>query len=218
MARESKKNREHTEPKRFSFSLSTAGLVSLSVVGVAALVWVFILGVLVGRGYKPEQAVPQLAEIMPRPGENASAAPAKDGVLKPEELEFFDTVKQKPAVPAKASKPETKPAKAEAPAAAQPAQAAATAQADDGQVFRYVYQAAALKSPDMAREFVTRLKKLGLSVSIEEAKAGDAVWHRVMVHHTGTPESTRELKAKLKTVGVDKPLMKSKTPAKAGAN
>ena len=52
-------------PRTFTFQLSGAGLASVVVVGALCLVWVFILGVLVGRGYKPEAAVPELAQMMP---------------------------------------------------------------------------------------------------------------------------------------------------------
>ena len=57
-------------PRKFSFEFTGPGLISVVVVGVLGIVWVFILGVLVGRGYKPENAVPQVAQIMP------STAPA----------------------------------------------------------------------------------------------------------------------------------------------
>lgn len=215
-----KPRKDDKEPKRFSFSLSTAGLVSLAVVSAAALAWVFILGVLVGRGYKPEQAVPQLAEIMPRAEEKA---PEGEGVLKPEELQFFDALEQKPAdqtaAPKAKAKEESKsepkaPAKtaeARPEPAPEPSVAASTTSADGAQ-FNYIYQVGSLKNPVMAREFADRLNKLGLTTSIEEALAAGATWHRVLVHYTGTPASTAELKAVLATQGVKKPIMKSKVP------
>jgi len=210
---------EGKEPKRFTFTLSTAGVATLAVVSAMALAWIFILGVLVGRGYKPEQAVPQLAEIMPR-----AEAPKPEGVLKAEDLQFYEALEKKPgpdeggSAPAKpkADKPtapaksEDKPAEAKPAAPAQAAPAAAKA-TTDGQ-FRYVYQVASLKSADMAKEYAAKLEKLGLSTSIEQAQASGTTWHRIMVHYTGTPESTDELKALLATQGVKKPIMKSKVP------
>lgn len=83
-------------PRKFSFEFTGPGLISVVVVGVLGIVWVFILGVLVGRGYKPENAVPQVAQIMP------STAPAAQQenrepptVLKPEDLQFQDTLQGK---------------------------------------------------------------------------------------------------------------------------
>lgn len=251
MAREAKKNRERKdegEAKRFTFSLSTAGVVSLAVVAVAALAWVFILGVLVGRGYKPEQAVPQLAEIMPRPEANASAEPpsgeSADGVLKPEELEFFDAVKKQPAQAASpkiATKAPSKPksaatAKAERDAKKLAVRIArdqalassagsdtaetdsaketggAVADAANGAQFRYVYQTASLRKHESADSFAAKLQKLGFKTSIEQAQTNSGTWFRVLLHHTGTPESTREIKEMLQGLGVQKPIMKSKTP------
>ena len=54
--------------------------------------WVFILGILLGRGYRPENAVPQLAQMMPTteanklPNETPGSEPK---VLKPEDLTFM---------------------------------------------------------------------------------------------------------------------------------
>lgn len=260
MAQETNKNRERKdegEPRRFTFSLSTAGLVSLSVVAVAALAWVFILGVLVGRGYQPEQALPQLAEIMPRPEAEAPAPTSDDGVLKPEELEFFDAVKKQPGQtpgPKVATNPETvakaraADAKARAKAEATKAQAeveaqtktetkaerqadalaaqitgeiadtadvaaaSATPNEESGQRFDYVYQTASLRKRSSADEFAARLAKRGYKTSIERARTDSGTWFRVLLHHTGTPESTRAVKDMLHEMGVQKPIMRSKSP------
>ncbi|BBD07298.1 SPOR domain-containing protein [Desulfovibrio ferrophilus] len=215
MPREAKnrERKEQKEPKRFSFSLSSAGMVSLTVVSAAALAWVFILGVLVGRGYKPEQAVPQLADIMPRVEQQTQEPEA---VLKAEELDFFETLKKKPGATTKAppaSKPRPKVATAEQTAQAkEPTTKPEPQEQSTGQQFRYVYQVGSLKNPDMATAFVAKLNKAGLKTSIEQAQAAGAIWHRVLVHYTGTPESTEALKATLSTMGVVKPIMKSKLP------
>ncbi|MFZ5425976.1 MAG: SPOR domain-containing protein [Thermodesulfobacteriota bacterium] len=80
-------------PRKFTFEFSGPGLVSVVVVAVLGIVWVFILGVLVGRGYKPEEAVPQVAQIMPAPAPSAQAESKEPPtVLKPEQLEFQDTL------------------------------------------------------------------------------------------------------------------------------
>lgn len=233
MARETKnrERKEQKEPKRFTFSLSSAGMISLTVVSVAALAWIFILGVLVGRGYKPEQAVPQLAEIMPRIAEQAQKPEA---VLKAEELDFFESLKRKPGASTKTPVPTPTPTKPTAkatpkgqtvPKAAETAAKTTTAvsskehpvqqaaiETTATQQFRYVYQVGSLKNPDMATAFAAKLQNRGLKTSVEEARAAGALWHRVLVHYTGTPESTDDIKAILKSVGVDKPIMKSKQP------
>lgn len=106
---------ETKEPRRFRLDLSPAGLVGAIGLLLVGLVWVFIIGVLVGRGYKPEQAVPELARIMP--GANATAddqaaARADKGVLRPEDLQFYDDLSKKPVAPKAAASRDKAPAQA----------------------------------------------------------------------------------------------------------
>lgn len=83
-------------PRKFSFEFTGPGLISVIVVGVLGIVWVFILGVLVGRGYKPENAVPQVAQIMPSTAPSAQQENREPPtVLKPEDLQFQDTLQGK---------------------------------------------------------------------------------------------------------------------------
>lgn len=89
---------ERGGPRKFSFEMSMSGLISVGIVVVLGMCWVFILGILVGRGYRPEAAVPQIAQMMPttetaQPGGAAPAEPPK--VLKPEELQFMEGLQGK---------------------------------------------------------------------------------------------------------------------------
>jgi len=216
------------EPRRFSFSFSTPGLISLAVVAVAALAWAFVLGVLVGRGYKPEQAMPELANIMPRAQMNATAPETeRPAVLRAEDLGYSDDLNKKPGEttavkPSVAKAPAAPKAATETPKAVTtpttPAPSEATpaptqqAAEQGGQRFNYVYQVASLRDPETAGRFAAKLRKLGLVTSIESAKVKDSTWHRVMVHFQGTPDETDALKDTLATQGIKKPIMKSKTP------
>ncbi len=85
-------------PKKFSFEISMSGVISVGIVVVLGMCWVFILGILVGRGYKPEAAVPQIAQMMPttevkQPEGTTQASPPT--VLKPEELQFMEGLHDK---------------------------------------------------------------------------------------------------------------------------
>jgi hypothetical protein len=108
-------------PRKFTFEFTGPGLVSVVVVAVLGIVWVFILGVLVGRGYKPENAVPQVAQIMP-----SAPAPAQPEstetptVLKPEELHFQDTLQGRKPVETVTVDSAKKPGEAPAPKDAAP--------------------------------------------------------------------------------------------------
>jgi len=80
-------------PRKFSLEMTMSGVISLAVVVLLGMCWVFILGILLGRGYRPENAVPQLAQMMPTteanklPNETPGSEPK---VLKPEDLTFME--------------------------------------------------------------------------------------------------------------------------------
>lgn len=225
MAKDNKKNEapKDGEPRRFCFSLSTTGIVSLGVVVIFGVIWVFILGVLVGRGYKPERDVPELEKIMPRA--EAPAEATKKGVLKPEELEFFDKLKQSPSDQAKDAPKKAKP-KAEPPVrkvekakdkkevvkpAPKPEPAIKVTQAS-GPRFAYMYQVAATRDVAKAKAFAAKVEKFGYKTSVVEATTSSGTWHRVNAHFQGTPDETQKLKDDLATLGVKKPIMKTKKP------
>ncbi|NJB69375.1 cell division protein FtsN [Desulfobaculum xiamenense] len=214
------------EPKRYTVTFSLAGLVSLSVLTLVALSWIFILGVLVGRGYKPEKAVPELERIMPQAEEQAPATPE---VIKPEELNFYSELSRKPeeAQESRPEKPAVKKAP-ERPAPVKPEPVRETAKPAPApeqkpvhvvtpaeESYRYAYQVASLKDLKAARQFQDKLARAGLSSRIEKADAKGTTWHRVIVSFQGTPEDTRDLKAKLGQLGIEKPLLKEKTLVKA---
>lgn len=89
-------SKEPEGPRKFTFEFTGPGLISVIVVGVLGIAWIFILGILVGRGHKPENAIPQVAQIMP--SSPTSAQPdnrEQPTVLKAEELQFQDTLQGK---------------------------------------------------------------------------------------------------------------------------
>lgn len=277
--------------KRYRFEVSLTGAVGLGTVLVLGVVWVFIFGVLVGRGYQPEDQLPELAKIMPE----AHQESAQSGVIKPEDLRFHDalrdegkagsaqaqaekdaapvasgsTVQEKniakadstpvaaeePAVaaaapeaeaaasqPAVNAAPEVKSAaKAEAPVqapqkvaeATKPVQSRIDARGpvatsgseekasesfgvddenQDQTVYNYIYQVASLSKPEAALRFRDKVRSLGLKSEVKVVKGEKQYWHRVVVLFQGRPIDTREMKAKLKSLGVDKPLLRSKAP------
>ncbi len=86
-----KAENEDGAPRRFTFELTMSGLISLFIVVLLGVTWIFMLGVWLGRGYKPEETVPELARIMPttesdRPGEQGKPQEA----LTAEDLQFME--------------------------------------------------------------------------------------------------------------------------------
>ena len=114
--------RENGGPRKFTLEISMSGVVSVGIVVVLGMCWVFILGILVGRGYKPETAVPQIAQMMPTteaklPDGEAKAPPS---VLKPEDLQFMEDVHNQPGAEAADAGGKTPADPKKAPVAAKP--------------------------------------------------------------------------------------------------
>lgn len=271
-------------PRRYRLELSLTGMLGLGTVFLLGLVWVFIFGVLVGRGYQPEKAVPELAKIMP----DAPAKKKADAeVIQPEQLTFLNKLREEPprrtaagasgqaerAAPqqsaaetvargASASSggtetvaaretaappqpvPQAKPvtvaekprqeaptvtpprdpsitevtelaeerAIAEAPAPAEKPEKSQDEEDTDQTRYNYVYQVASLSEPEAALRFRDKVRQLGLQSEVKVIRGEKKYWHRVVVLFQGRPMDTREMKAKLKTLGVDKPLLRSKDP------
>lgn len=213
--------------KTYTISLSLPGMISAVGAGVLALTFFFVMGILIGRGYRPEADVPQLDQIMPKKEHGEIAGePVQPEILKAEELEYADRLKtdpdkimdQPPEEEEKktAPKPEQKQAEAAQPVAEPEAQPKAQPEpAKPGEpVFDYVYQAASFRKVEMARSLATKLEASGLRSRVQAGDVNGSTWHRVQVLHHGTPDSTASMKAVLAKFGIDKPLLKKKTPAR----
>lgn len=219
--------------KTYSFNFSFGGLAALLTAFTLALTLFFVLGVLVGRGHRPEAVLPPVARIMP------TEAPSKHvaEVLKPEELGYGEQLGKKNDPPAPArpidkverKAPEKQADKAAArkdekkPEAKAPEKQASKAEDKkarkdekpdpDTKRYDYAYQAASFPDLNQAKAFLKRVKGQGLKADIESGEAGGKAWHRVVVFFQGTPTDTRGLKDKLAALGAQKLLMRSKTPA-----
>ncbi len=220
------------ETKKFVFQLGLSGFLSLGVLIVIGMAWSFILGVIVGRGYQPEKMALEAAQQI-LPEDFPLLTEKNEEVLKAEELEFFDKLKQDPA---QSAAPESKPAPvkptpppakaqegaakkqdqpkataakpAEQPASAVPADLAASKE----EVFVFNYQVAALPSMEQAQTFLKQIGPGGFKTSIVTATHEGKTWYRVYVHHQGTVDSAKTLKDKLKGSGINSILLRSRTP------
>lgn len=223
--------------KTYSFTLSLGGLVSVIAAGAAALTAFFALGVLVGRGYQPERAVPRLAQVMGQAAEANHSGDKPMQVLKPEELGYRERLthddQEQQEEPAKAEKakqqsaeqteaaPEGEKTKTEAPQPSGNAESSPDAEAasdpDDraepgGQAYDYVYQVAAFSDMQRALELQKAIREAGLKPSMQQAQVKDQTWYRVLVLFQGRPKETRGMKDKLSALGLNTVIMKSKKP------
>ena len=80
--------------------VSIAGLLASALILMIALGWMFAIGVIVGRGYDPEEKLPRLAGLLPRQESGqetpADAAEPDPGILKAEELTFMRDLRLPP--------------------------------------------------------------------------------------------------------------------------
>ena len=245
-------DRGGSKKKTYSFELSLPVLIGASALLIVGVIWVFIFGVLVGRGYRPELNLPELARLMPDTSVNATPMQRPEP-LKAEELQFYDALKEKsarapapaPAIQeakkpsrpaqrkktiAKTAPPSTKSSTAKQsttkrsakkqsiakPSTTKPSPAArqvSSQKTPSGeQRYDYVYQTASFREKQAAENFKQKIISLGLTPEIEKILHKGADWYRVNVRFKGAPVETRGLKAKLSTIGVKKPLIRSKKP------
>ena len=223
---------DSSQEKKYNFSFTLAEVIGLCAGCVGALCAFFILGILLGRGYQPENDVPELAMMMPTQSANSSGE-VKGGILKPEELQYMDNLKIKPETSVKpevknaekeiAVKPEakvaTKPAAVTkavavaAPASETPVEMDNPAAAAPP-VYDYLYQVASFGAESKAREFSGKLLTDGLDASVQAGKSGSKTWYRVIVRHIGSAESTQSMRNVLAKYGIKKPMLKSKKAVK----
>lgn len=225
-----------SQGRSYTYSFTFGGLATLVASMALALTLFFVLGVLVGRGHRPEAALPPVARIMPT---EPPAQKSADEILKAEELQFreqldakgseaapakpIDKVEHKPKAP---EKKEEKKEEAVKPADKKTAdKAAAEKLADqkavqkaqdkgdgDTRRYAYVYQAGSFPDQDQARAFLKRVRSTGLKAELETGSVNGKAWYRVVCPFQGTPVETRGLKEKLKSIGVSQVVMRSKKP------
>lgn len=227
------------DSKGFTFQLGLTGFMSLAVLVVIGMAWSFILGVIVGRGHQPEKMAMDMArQVLPE--DFPLLTEKNEEVLKSEELEFFEKLKQGPSSvpPAPPAPPKAAPApkpqnattatvaavkpqsaiEAALQSAAQVAgqvapQASQTATENaKGEVFVFNYQVAALVSMEQAQTFLKKRDLSGFKTTVVQAEHEGKTWFRVYVHHQGTVESAVGLKEQLKAKGIDNILLRSRTP------
>lgn len=182
------------------------------------LVWAFILGVLLGRGYYPDNLLAKLGLKDSAPQEQLAESSQKKGgpqVLRPEELGFFDALQLEWEQGFQELKPqaESRPASSQAARQTQEQGSAQTQKKEEKQEkFAYIYQVAAFKEKSQAEGLQQRLSSAGVECYIQDVDKQQQRWYRVYVPHVGTPRENQQLQAKLQDLGLDKSFVRSKKP------
>lgn len=80
--------------KTYTFSISFPGLCVAIIIGGMSLSSSFIFGILIGRGYHPEQQLSEVSQTFFSQNAICREQDEKKSVLKPEELQFMSELKQ----------------------------------------------------------------------------------------------------------------------------
>lgn len=197
-------------------------MLGLCSVVVLIMAWAFILGVLVGRGYKPESVISELSQMVPQLARDESTPPPSRPLL-PEELQFHETLQERaqpmipPALPRQepkpeppASVPEVRPAPPPPPPLPETPEPAE--QPGAREVFDYIYQVAAFQDPAQARSMQQRILASGIEASVETSAVDGETWHRVLVSLRGTTQDAVRTRERLREFGIERPFIRSKVP------
>ena len=207
-----------------TFKLSILSLLGIGSASLIAVVWIFALGIIVGRGYAPEDKVPVLGKLMPDATEKSDEENSE--IFKPEDLTFMSDLKTQPTLSTEApasgkDAPQTAAQPpARAPAATAPAGTSAAAQPPveakaSTERYNYVFQVIAYKKPEQADAFREKLEQEGLRtrLNIERDKQGKVRFYRVQVLLLGTDQDAENVKDVLARNGIKDPFLSSRKPA-----
>lgn len=199
---------KRVQKKNDSFVWTRPGFFTLAIVFVLALVWAFILGILVGRGYHPEAYIPGLSMLFSHSDKNinekqsvGSSDKKNRSVLRSEELGFYQELTRS----SRRGK-----SKLSSSSAKEYIRNENTSDPNDGVVYKYVYQVAAFQTKEPAEALYQSLKDKGYQVITKQIKKDQRVWYRVFVPFKGLPEEAERFKNKLAGLGGTNPFIRQK--------
>jgi len=207
-------------------------LLTTVIVALLGVSWVFMIGVMVGRGYNPEVKVHEFTERVFHGRQESAALEQPQAILKPEELSFGAILRDKPlhnstaAVAMPATQTPARQANATTPNAAagsSPPQAMQPPtqlmpQGAQPTRFDFVYQVATFRDAEQADKLRERLEGEGARTAIERSPAKDGkTLYKILALRRGTEEDNKQLLAVLERLKLGLPLLRSKKPLQGGA-
>ncbi|MCA1743627.1 MAG: SPOR domain-containing protein [Desulfonatronovibrio sp.] len=196
--------------KKFKIELGFTRFISVCALVILAMIWSFILGVFIGRGYNPQDIIPDISRIMPETNQKTSVS----RVLKPEELDFMDRLKSgSTAQPAPSRQQAAVKSAPEPVVKTPPKPAPAPAPVPAKEKFTYTYQVGSFQTIERAGELQEKLMNDGFRASITDAFIGSAPWYRVIVEFQSSEQESKSMIRKLEKHGISEPLLKNKRPS-----
>lgn len=216
--------------RSYTLKLSFSMLLTAVIVSTIGICWIFMLGVMVGRGYNPDAKVHEVASRLLSGNRTAPAPEPPQTVLKPEDLDFIPALRDTPRLSLQRNATAAQPA--HSATAARPAtgaeslpEALQTAAASPQPavaahpiVHDYVYQVATFKDSEQADKLREILEGEGLRTRLEKTptRDGKGVFYKVQTLLRGDEDDNRHLLASLERLRLGLPLLRSKNPVKSG--
>jgi len=217
--------------RAYTLNLTFPALLTTAIVGVIAVCWVFMLGVMVGRGYNPDAKLNELSERVLRNRQTPVVQEPPQAILRPEELNFGAALRDRPirnsATDAEMPVAEM-PVSQEnstvadgvtgnAPAVHTPPPAPPASQDVLPTRFDFIYQAAAFRDAGQADRLRERLEGEGVRTVLETSPGRDGRnWYKVLAVRRGTEEDSKQLVAVLESLRLGQPMVRSKKPVPVG--
>lgn len=201
--------------KTYTLTLTVPKAILLGVVSLILISWFFFLGLVVGRGYEPENIIPQVAQMMPQAEQMTSpergVAPSATGQASSQTQQLSDNAETSgrnviaeadrayranirqdgvTATPSTTAPPSlAPPTTASQGAAGQRTAVQAqnqTVTQGDATTFKFVYQLASFKEEKAAQELKNKLTAAGYTTRVTTSKGAQSTWYRIIVDFTGT--------------------------------
>jgi hypothetical protein len=208
--------------RAYTLTLTFSRLLTAAIVALIGVSWVFMLGVMVGRGHDPDAKLREITGRVLRSKPAPVAQEPPQAILRPEELDFGPSLRDKPLHNGTAAQMPSRQTNSTAASsvagnatfvqAAQPAP-----QSAQPPRFDIVYQVAAFRDAGQADRLRERLEGEGVRTNMEKspAKDGGSVY-KVLAVRRGTEEDDRQLLAVLDRLKLGQPLLRSKKPVSGG--
>jgi hypothetical protein len=210
MATKTKKTSQNKKVQRKNApqSWTKPSLLTLGIVFSLAVIWAFILGILVGRGYHPEAYIPGLSMFFVQPANTSKETEditkneyKKASVLRAEELGFYEKLLRSP---------DKKPSGSSHSELKQQGSKKALSKKKTRTVYRYIYQVAAFQTVKPAENLCHKLRQNGYQAQMQKVQKDQKVWYRIFVPFEGLPQEAQRFKSKLAAMGISNPFIRHK--------
>ena len=210
--------------RAYTLHLTFPMLLTTVIVVLIGVSWVFMFGVMVGRGYNPDAKLREIAGRVLRGRQAPSTPVPPQAILRPEELDFGPALRDKPlhnstaAMGRPAAQTPTAPQTNSTAASSPPAASVQVAQPPaQPALFDFVYQAAVFREAGQADRLRERLEGEGVRTTLEKSLTKDGKsLYKVLAVRRGTEEDAKQLLDVLESLRLGPPMLRSKKQAPGG--